>query len=176
MSISELLINANKPWMDIRVNNMTSDGTITASNLTVTDNFTINDFNVANLAVTNIIAISAVLNVVKFTIPTVAQQTNISAGVTINGEVGLITTVTTTGIDAHNSASFIVTNNKVLSTDVILVNIQKVSGAGLIGNIIPSLLVTEIANGSFRIYIMNAGNSAFNNSLIISFMLIHANV
>ena len=68
---------------------------------------------------------------VKMNSGTVSQATDINTGVTINAESGVITTQSAS-TSAKSCDSFIVTNNKVLSTTAIFSMIRKYTGSLII--------------------------------------------
>lgn len=97
----------------------------------------------------------------------VTQITSITTGVTCNSLSGVITTVSQT-VAAAGEAEFVVTNNKVAATDVVVVSIKTHTSQGtFIAN------VTETAAGSFKICLTNLHASlAGNNVLVINFTVL----
>lgn len=99
---------------------------------------------------------------------TVTQASTISTGVTLNYNAGTITTVSST-LAADTTASFVVTNSKVVASSIILPSLSyptTATGEPVIDRIIPAL-------GSFTITIRNvSAAAALNNSMAISFIVL----
>ena len=112
----------------------------------------------------------------SLTVPTITlsskgaatQDTSITTEVALNAASGIVTTVSaTTAADA--SSSFTVTNTSVLATSIVLANI--VNYAGTDG--VPSVIVEDIAAGSFKITIYNGHSTdALNGVLKIGFVVL----
>jgi hypothetical protein len=102
----------------------------------------------------------------------VTQLTDIGTGVIANGGAGVITTVANPGILTTDCDSFTVTNDQILSTDSVMLSI--IGWAGTIDGTtgIPSVVVTDIATGSFKIVVCNAGDSTLTGQLKILFVII----
>jgi hypothetical protein len=90
----------------------------------------------------------------------VTQSSSITSGVTVNAEAGVITTVSST-LAADASASFVVTNSKVLATSKVLVSVQYA------GNGIAYSTISAIADGSFTVKLYNAHSSAALNAVVL---------
>ena len=99
----------------------------------------------------------------------VTQETNISTGVTCNAYSGVITTVSQT--IAHSAeADFVVTNDKVAATDVVLVCIKSTASAGTF-----LASVAAVAAGQFTVRLTNLHASAAGNAaLVINFIVLKA--
>jgi len=98
---------------------------------------------------------------------TVTQLTSITTPVTINTHSGIITTVSST-IASLSEATFIVNNNKVTTTSIILLT-ALYSGNG---NAVATIGST-VSNGAFRITIANTQTTALNSIVKIHFMIIN---
>jgi hypothetical protein len=98
---------------------------------------------------------------------TVTQLTSITTPVTINSYNGVITTVSST-IASLSEATFIVNNDKVTTTSVILLT-ALYSGNG---NAVATI-GANIANGAFKITIANTQTTALNAVVKIHFMIIN---
>ena len=97
----------------------------------------------------------------------VTQITTIATGVTLNAPSGQITTVSTT-LAAGDEAEFVVTNNTVGATSVVLVNIASTSSAGT-----PIAVVSRVAAGSFTVLLANLhASAALNNTLTLNFVVL----
>ena len=97
----------------------------------------------------------------------VTQLTSITTPVTINSYNGVITTVSST-IASLSEATFIVNNDKVTTTSVILLT-ALYSGNG---NAVATI-GANIANGAFKITIANTQTTALNAVVKIHFMIIN---
>jgi len=95
----------------------------------------------------------------------VTQITSITTAVTVNAHNGTITTVPST-IPGTGFASFTVNNSKVTTASKILLTIDY-NGPGM-----PILVTNTIANGSFRIKIINASAAPLNSTLKISYLIL----
>lgn len=97
----------------------------------------------------------------------VTQITSITTGVTLNKISGEITTVSQT-VAAGAEADFVVTNSKVVATDVVVVAIKThTSGGSFIA------LVAAIAAGQFTIRLTNLhATAAGDNVLILNFLVL----
>lgn len=99
----------------------------------------------------------------------VTQITSITTGVTCNAYSGVITTVSQT-VAAAGVADFVVTNNKVAATDVIVACIKTHTSAG-------SFIVAPVAvaAGQFTLRLTNLDAAAAgNNVLVINFIVLKA--
>lgn len=115
--------------------------------------------------------IKEIIDAINPTNLTVTQATSISTAVTLNGVNGIVTTVSTTAA-ALTASTFTVNNSKVLSTSIVKANIVDYSGT-FVTNGLPSIAVTTIANGSFKIVIMNNhATNAFSGIFKISFEIL----
>jgi hypothetical protein len=104
---------------------------------------------------------------------TATQTTNRATGVTINAVTGTITT-DTTSLAAEASAVFVVTNNKVAITDVVVLNIR--SGTAALNT---EAVVSAVAAGSFSITVINgnaAAGAAETGAIIINFVVLKGSV
>jgi hypothetical protein len=104
---------------------------------------------------------------------TVTQITTRATGVTINALSGTITT-DTTSLAAEASAVFVVTNNKVAITDVVVCNIR--SGSIALNT---DVVVSAVAAGSFSITVVNnnaAAGTAETGAIIINFVVLKGSV
>ncbi len=100
----------------------------------------------------------------------VSQATDRTTAVTINTEIGQITTQTTS-IAAGGEASFTVNNNKVALIDVVLASIATSPDADSVMDV----TVTAIAAGSFELPLSNLHVSAADTgAIVINFAVIHA--
>jgi hypothetical protein len=88
---------------------------------------------------------------------TVTQAGSRTTGVTINAITGSITLVSSTGSSAYNT--FTVTNNKVLATDVIIIN-QK-SGTDKY-----ETYITNVSNGSFAVTFADVSGTAVEQPVL----------
>ena len=107
---------------------------------------------------------------------TVTQQTNRSTGVTFDTSTnrgklcGTITT-NTTALAAEAAAEFTVTNKAVGANDVVVVCIQ----SGGTATNLTDVIVSAVAEGSFKIKVMNGNVAAGANetgALVINFMIL----
>lgn len=99
----------------------------------------------------------------------VTQGTSITTGVTCNGYTGVITTVSQT-IAAGAEADFVVTNDKVSATDVVVACIKTHTSAGSF-----AVSVAAVADGSFTLRLTNLhASAAGNNVLVINYMILKA--
>lgn len=99
---------------------------------------------------------------------TVTQVTSITTGVTLNTHSGQITTVTAPSIAAGAEATFTVTNNRVSSTDTVIVNVATQFTDGFV-----IAFVSAVANGSFDITLSNlAGVGVTAGTAVINFAVI----
>jgi hypothetical protein len=97
----------------------------------------------------------------------VTQQSAITNAVEVNAASGIITTVSA-ATAAHSFSTFTVTNSSVAAGSIVIASI--IDYAGTTGN--PSVLVEEIAAGSFKIAISNGGTAVLNGVLKIAFIVI----
>lgn len=101
----------------------------------------------------------------------VTQLTNRTTAVVCNGLCGTITT-NSTSLAAEAAAAFTVTNNAVSAGDVVVVAQQ----SGAVG-VMTDVVVTLVANGSFKLAVMNgnaSGGTAETGAILINFAVIKA--
>lgn len=99
----------------------------------------------------------------------VTQATSITTGVTLNKLSGAITTVSQT-VAGGAEADFVVTNNKVAATDIVVACIRTHTSAGTF-----MVSVAAVAAGSFTLRLTNLhATSAGDNVLVINFFVIKA--
>lgn len=99
----------------------------------------------------------------------VTQITSITTGVTLNAISGAITTVIQT-VAAGAEADFVVTNNKVVATDIVVACIKTHTSAGTF-----LVSVAAVAAGSFTLRLTNLhATAAGDNVLVINFFVIKA--
>ena len=101
---------------------------------------------------------------------TVTQLTNINTAVTSNTLSGVITTVTATN-SGQASETFTVNCSACTSASIILTNVLGYSGT-YDTNGHPDTVVDDVANGSFKIVVVNNDNAALNGVLNIGYMVI----
>lgn len=101
----------------------------------------------------------------------VTQITSITTGVTANALSGTITTVSQT-IAAAAEADFVVTNNRVAATDIVVACIRSTASAGQF-----IVAVSAVAAGQFTLRLTNVDAAAAgNNTILINFFVIKARV
>lgn len=99
----------------------------------------------------------------------VTQATSITTGVTCNAYSGVITTVSQ-ALAAAAEADFVVTNNKVAATDVVVACIKTHTSAGTF-----IVSVAAVAAGQFTLRLTNLhATVAGDNVLVINFIVIKA--
>lgn len=99
----------------------------------------------------------------------VTQITSITTGVTCNANSGVITTVSQT-VAAGAEADFVVTNNKVAATDIVVACIKTHTSAGTF-----AVSVAAVAAGQFTLRLTNLDAvAAGNNVLVINFLVLKA--
>lgn len=99
----------------------------------------------------------------------VTQATSITTGVTCNAYSGVITTVSQT-VAAGAEADFVVTNNKVAATDVVVASIKDHTSAGSF-----AVVVSDVSAGSFTLRLTNLhATAAGDNVLVINFVVLKA--
>ena len=96
---------------------------------------------------------------------TVTQATNKATAVTLNTESGQIT-LASAELAGAAEVTFQVNNDKVTSTDVVVVNH---SSAGTAGSYL--VQANSIADGSFKITVANVGTTA-SEAIVLSFVLL----
>lgn len=96
----------------------------------------------------------------------VTQATNKSTGVTLNKICGQIT-MNGAALAAAAEVSFVVTNNTVASTDVVIVNVQSVGTA-----VAYFVTVGAVSNGSFAITVGNASTGSLSQAIVLNFAVI----
>lgn len=94
------------------------------------------------------------------------QSSNIGTAVTVNNGAGQITTQAATAA-ANATNTFTVNNNRILSTDNVLLTIQSYGGSS-----IPTVRAGSIADGSFDIIIGNVGGATLDAALVIYFVIV----
>ena len=97
----------------------------------------------------------------------VTQGTSITTAVTVNALNGIVTTVSST-LAGNARTFFTVNNSEVTATSKILVSVQydeAATGAPVVG-------VSDIADGSFKIVLLNGGSGALNNVVKIHYLII----
>jgi len=103
------------------------------------------------------------------TLRQVTQTGTITSPVTINSEIGQITTVATT-LASGGSATFTVNNSACTPTSSVISDIQAYSGT-YSTNGLPMVNVGNVSAGSFTLTIMNPhGANALNGTLTIGFI------
>lgn len=98
----------------------------------------------------------------------VTQLTSITTAVTVNALNGVITTVSST-LAADAKTFFTVNNTEVTAASRILVSVQYDEAA----TSIPVANVSDVAAGSFKIVIGNAGGAALNNVIKVHYIIIN---
>ena len=97
----------------------------------------------------------------------VTQTGSITSGVTVNAHTGIITTVSST-LGSHAKTNFTVTNDMVTTASKIIVSVQyDEAAAGF-----PIVGVSDIANGSFKVVLVNATTTTLNAVVKIHFTII----
>lgn len=106
--------------------------------------------------------IDEIITVVNGTYGTVTQLTSITTGVTLNKSKGVITTVALTTAASTQAGPFVVTNSNVLTTSIVIVNVEYASGkTGF-----PTAIVEAVAAGSFKVRLLNAATGAALNDVV----------
>lgn len=95
----------------------------------------------------------------------VSQSGNKSNAVTLNKICGQIT-MAGSALAAAAEVSFVVNNNLVAATDVIVPNIQSIGTAGSY-----MICVSAVANGSFTITISNVSAGSLSQALVINYFV-----
>lgn len=99
----------------------------------------------------------------------VTQASSITTGVTCNAYSGVITTVSQT-IANSSEADFVVTNDKIAATDIVVACIKTHTSAGTF-----AVTVAAVAAGSFTLRLTNLHASASgDNVLVINFIVLKA--
>jgi hypothetical protein len=98
----------------------------------------------------------------------ITQGTSITTAVTVNALNGVITTVSST-LAANAKTFFTVNNSNITTSSRILVSVEYDEAA----TGIPSLGVSDIAAGSFKVVIGNGGNAALNNVVKIHYIILN---
>jgi len=98
----------------------------------------------------------------------VTQGTSITTAVTVNALNGVITTVSST-LAANAKTFFTVNNSNVTANSRILVSVEYDEAA----TGIPSLGVSDITTGSFKVVIGNGGNAALNNVVKVHYIILN---
>jgi hypothetical protein len=97
---------------------------------------------------------------------TATQLTNITTGVTVNASAGVITTVSST-LAANASATFIVTNDKVVPSSVVVVTSNSSASAGL-----AVATLTDVRDGDFSVTITNLHATTLDDVVEIHFVVV----
>ena len=97
---------------------------------------------------------------------TVTQATNKTTGVTLNKICGQIT-MSGAALAAAAEVNFVVTNNTVSATDVVIVNMQSVGTANAY-----LVSVGSVSNGSFSITVSNASAGSLSQAIVLNFAVI----
>jgi hypothetical protein len=99
----------------------------------------------------------------------VTQASSISTGVTCNAYSGVITTVSQS-VAAGAEADFVVTDNKVAATDIVVACIKTHTSAGSF-----IVAVAAVAAGQFTLRLTNLhASAAGDNVLVINFVVLKA--
>jgi hypothetical protein len=98
----------------------------------------------------------------------VTQLTSLSTSVTLNKTSGVITTVSAT-LAAGVDDTFTVLNSSVAATDVVVACIANYAGTA---DGIPTVYVTDIAEGGFDLTIRNTGAVALDSTIDINFIVL----
>lgn len=98
----------------------------------------------------------------------VTQATNKTTGVTLNKRCGQIT-MNGAALAAAAEVSFVVTNNTVASTDVVVANVQSVGTAGAY-----FVTVGAVSNGSFALTVGNASAGSLSQAIVLNFAVLKA--
>jgi hypothetical protein len=99
----------------------------------------------------------------------VTQASSITTGVTCNALSGVVTTVSQT-VAAGAEADFVVTNNMVAATDVVVACIKTHTSAGTF-----LVSVAAVASGQFTLRLTNLhASAAGDNVLVINFLVLKA--
>lgn len=154
---------------DLVVNSLTTvtTGTI-GSNLTVTGHTLTNSLDVTNGVSAGginapIIVASNYLSLPK-SYP--IQTTSITTAVPITTVVGLLITVSST-LASNTSVTFNITNSNITSNSVLIVSASTATSGG-----IPVVGIQTVSTGIATIKLFNAGTTAFNGQIYISYILI----
>jgi|SRR5215471_11684814 len=100
----------------------------------------------------------------------VTQATSITTPVTINTEIGVITTVSATNAQ-QTLSSFVVNNSAVSATSTVSADVQGYSGT-LGTNGFPTVVVTGVGAGVFTINLCNVhGANPLNGTVQIGFIV-----
>jgi len=98
---------------------------------------------------------------------TVTQLVDPSTAVVLNAAAGIVTMFTST-LAASGFQAFTVTNSYVGAGTIVLASVQDYSGTtGL-----PSVIVDNIAEGTFQIVLQNGGAAALNGIVKVSFLVV----
>ena len=98
---------------------------------------------------------------------TVTQLVDPSTAVVLNAAAGIVTMFTST-LAANGFQAFTVTNSYVGAGTIVLTSVQDYSGTtGL-----PSVIVDNIAEGTFQIVLQNGGSAALNGIVKVSFLVV----
>ena len=95
---------------------------------------------------------------------TVTQATSKATGVTLNAASGQIT-LHDAALAAAAEVTFVVTNSKISTTDVVVVNH---SSAGTAGAYLAQ--ATNIAAGSFKVTVANLSAGSLGEAIVLSFV------
>lgn len=97
----------------------------------------------------------------------VTQITSATTAVTVNGHVGVITTVSQT-LATNTEATFTVNNSKVTANSKIFLSVQYAAASTGIA----SAHVSSISAGKFDIDILNSGTASMNDVVKVHYMII----
>lgn len=99
---------------------------------------------------------------------TVTQATSKSTGVTINASAGQIT-MNNAALGATTNVSFTMTNNKITSKDVVVVNVA----GGTASNETYNCWVSGHTAGTCAIILRNISGGSLSEAVVINFAIIH---
>ena len=99
---------------------------------------------------------------------TVTQLTDKSTGVTINASAGQIT-MSNAQLNATTNVSFTMTNNKISTKDVVIVNVA----GGVASNVTYNCWVSGHAAGSCAFVLRNISAGNLSEAVVLNFAVIH---
>lgn len=103
-------------------------------------------------------------------LPTVvAQATSTTTAVTANGTVGIVTAFAST-LAADAAESYTVNNTNVGVGSSVLISVSGYTGT-MVTNGVPMAVVTDVAEGSFVVNIVNVGTAALAGQVTITFLV-----
>lgn len=163
MSLNQLLSDIEKPWLNVRVNNLTVDNNLNANgqidgDLTVTGNtdlggtldVTSNAIVGGTLDVTGITGCNTIQLANEFNIPSGYIVPIVGSAATINSIGGILQDSGV--VNSGNRAPIIVSNNKVKTDSIVLVTC---TGANTIADYSALSVSTAPSNGAFTLYVRN---------------------